>query len=150
MLSSRNNQLRLKTSGNLSIIVEEYVEYTSNGWKQSRKMSTCNRLWSKKTLNFWMMVFEEIPKSQRKSQQFDSHMWNLMSTWPKTLPSGQLPLVLWRWPVGLLTQKRQEKKHVTGWLLESPWSQPTLYAHHKLPSRAPAVMNEAGSSSGNR
>ena len=43
-LSSRNNWLKFKISGNLPIILEESIEYTSNEWKQNRKMSTCDCL----------------------------------------------------------------------------------------------------------
>ena len=43
-LSSRNNWLKFKTSGDLPIVLEESIEYTSNEWKQNRKMSTCDRL----------------------------------------------------------------------------------------------------------
>ena len=43
-LSSRRSRLKFKTSGNLQIISEESIEYTSNEWKQNHKMSTCNWL----------------------------------------------------------------------------------------------------------
>ena len=44
-LSLRNNRLKLETSGELLIILEESrEEYTSSEWKHNRKMSTCNRL----------------------------------------------------------------------------------------------------------
>ena len=45
-LSLRNNRLKFKTSGELPVIWEESIEeYTSNEWKQNRKiMSTCNWL----------------------------------------------------------------------------------------------------------
>jgi hypothetical protein len=62
-LSSRTNRLKLKTSGNLPMLVffeeESIQECTSNEWKQNRKMSTCNRLdvgllgsWSSMPKNF--------------------------------------------------------------------------------------------------
>ena len=43
-LSSRNDRLAFKTSGNSPIVWEDTIEYTSNEWKQKRKMPTCNRL----------------------------------------------------------------------------------------------------------
>ena len=43
-LSSRNNRLKFKTSGNLPITVEEKLEYTSNECKQNRKLWTGFRL----------------------------------------------------------------------------------------------------------
>ena len=43
-LSLKNNQLKFETSGELPIILEDSIEYTSNEWKQNRKMSTCDRL----------------------------------------------------------------------------------------------------------
>ena len=43
-LSSSHNRLKFKTSGYLPIILEESIKYTSNEWKQNRKMSTCNQL----------------------------------------------------------------------------------------------------------
>ena len=45
-LSLRNNRLKLETSGELPIILEESIaEYTPTEWKQNWKiMSTCNWL----------------------------------------------------------------------------------------------------------
>jgi hypothetical protein len=44
-LSLRNNRLKLETSGELWIILEESMkEYIMNESKQNRKMSTCNWL----------------------------------------------------------------------------------------------------------
>ena len=47
----------------------------------------------------------EISKSQGRDWLFESRLWNLLSTWLKNLPSGQLPPVLWRSLVDLLSQK---------------------------------------------
>ena len=43
-LSLRNKRLKLEISGELPINIEESIAYSSNEWKQNRKMSTCNRL----------------------------------------------------------------------------------------------------------
>ena len=43
-LSSRNNQLKFETAGNLPIILEEFIEIYPNLIKENRKMSTYNRL----------------------------------------------------------------------------------------------------------
>jgi hypothetical protein len=40
----RNNRLKFKTSGELLIILDDSIEYTSNEGKQNRKMPTCNQL----------------------------------------------------------------------------------------------------------
>ena len=37
-LGLRNNQLKLETSGELPIILEESIENTLNEWKQNRKI----------------------------------------------------------------------------------------------------------------
>ena len=42
-LSLRNNRLKFKTAEKLSIILEEFVEYTPNLIKENRRMWTCNR-----------------------------------------------------------------------------------------------------------
>ena len=42
-LSLRNNWLKfLETWGQLRIVLEESIEYTSNEWKHNQEMSTCN------------------------------------------------------------------------------------------------------------
>ena len=43
-LSLRNNRLKFKSAGKLPIILEEFIEYTSNLIKENRRMSTCNWL----------------------------------------------------------------------------------------------------------
>ena len=58
----------------------------------------------------------EIPRFEGRGWRFDSWLWSLLSTWHKNLPGGQLPPVLWRWPVGLLPQK-ERKKSLTGCML---------------------------------
>ena len=40
------NRLKLETSRELPIILEESIEHNSNELKQNRKMSTCNQLHS--------------------------------------------------------------------------------------------------------
>ena len=47
----------------------------------------------------------EIPKYQGEGWRFGSHPWNLPLYLTENLSDGQLPLVLWRWPVGILYQK---------------------------------------------
>ena len=42
--SLRNNRLKFKTTGQLPIILEEFIEYTPILMKENRTMSTCNRL----------------------------------------------------------------------------------------------------------
>ena len=39
-----NNRLKSETAGELPIVLEESVEYSSDEWKQNWKMSTCDRL----------------------------------------------------------------------------------------------------------
>ena len=53
----------------------------------------------------------EIPKSQGRGWRFDSRLWDLLSTWQNSLPGGQLPQVLWRWPVGLSSKKERKKSN---------------------------------------
>jgi hypothetical protein len=48
----------------------------------------------------------EIPKSQGRGWRFESRLWNLLFAWQKNLPGGQPSLVLWQWPIGLMSQKR--------------------------------------------
>ena len=59
-LSLRNNQLKFETSGELPIILEESIEYTSNEWKQNRKMSTCHRL-DLESLGSWPTMPKNFP-----------------------------------------------------------------------------------------
>lgn len=42
-LCSRNNLLKIKTSGKLAITLEEYVEYTPKVIKKILTITTCNR-----------------------------------------------------------------------------------------------------------
>ena len=51
----------------------------------------------------------EIPKSQGRGWRFETWLWNLLSTWQKNLSGGQLPPVLWRWHVDLLSPKIKKK-----------------------------------------
>jgi hypothetical protein len=60
----------------------------------------------------------EIPKISRKSLavRFSSHEISSLLD-KKNLPGGQLPLVLWRWHVGLLFenfQKIKNQRKITG------------------------------------
>ena len=61
-LGLRNNRLKLETSGELLIILEESIqEYTSNEWKQNQKMmSTCNRL-DLESLGSWLTMPQNLP-----------------------------------------------------------------------------------------
>jgi len=44
LLSLRNNRLTFKTLGKLSIILEEFIDYTPLLIRENWRMSTCNRL----------------------------------------------------------------------------------------------------------
>ena len=70
-LSLRNNRLKFKTSRELPVIWEESIEeYTSNEWKQNRKiMSTCNRL-DLESLGSWPIVYI-WPKTSRSTSHFN-------------------------------------------------------------------------------
>ena len=62
----------------------------------------------------------EISKSLGRGWRFNSRLRNLLSTWQKQLLGGQLAHVLWRWHVGLLSQKKKKLKctwieHPTRW-----------------------------------
>ena len=52
-LSLRNNWLKFENSGELPIILEESMEYTSNELKGNRKMSTCDPL-DLESLGSWL------------------------------------------------------------------------------------------------
>ena len=57
-LSLRNNRLKFKSLGELRIILEKSIEeYTSNEWKQNRKMSTWNWL-GLKSPESWLTKLE--------------------------------------------------------------------------------------------
>ena len=60
LLSLRNNQLKLETSGELLIILEECIEHTSNERKQNQKMSTRNRL-DLESLGSWPTMPKNFP-----------------------------------------------------------------------------------------
>ena len=72
-LSSRNNQLKFKTSGGIMILLDESREYTSIGWKQHRKMSTCNRLDSE-SLGSWPTTMPKNFPGTAASHKF--HVWS--------------------------------------------------------------------------
>ena len=57
--------------------------------------------WSEMALNYWRMV-ERYPsiKEEVGGSTPDCEFSSLLDT--KNLPDGQLPLALWRWPIGLL------------------------------------------------
>ena len=56
-----NNRLKLETSTNLPIILEESIEeYTFNKWKQNRMMSTCNQL-DLESLGSWHTMPKNFP-----------------------------------------------------------------------------------------
>ena len=123
-LSLRNNQLTLETSRELSIVLEESIdEYTSNEWKQNRKMSTCNRLdleslgsWPTMSKNFLGIGFQGL-----------TCVWAQFMPWPKTpwpirefLKSWHLSMLFvymfltilwalsWRWSYPLSLSKRDK------------------------------------------
>ena len=64
--------------------------------------------WPETTLNYWMVVHrypslkEEIGGSIPRCE--------ISSLLDINSPRGQLPLVLWRWHVGLLSLKKREKR----------------------------------------
>ena len=64
----RNNRLKFVTSGDLSIILEESMEYTSSEWKQNRMMSTCNRS-DLESLGSWTTVYgHKLPRHWSRTQ----------------------------------------------------------------------------------
>ena len=66
-----NKRWKLETSGEWPIILEEYVEeYTSNEWKQNRKMmSTCNRL-DLESRGSWLTIYTSRKHCKKESQLF--------------------------------------------------------------------------------
>ena len=56
-LRFRNNWLKLENSGELPIILEESIEYTSNEWKRNRKLSTCNHRLDLESLGSWPTLY---------------------------------------------------------------------------------------------
>ena len=61
-----------------------------------------------------------IFKSQGRGWQFESRLWNLLSTWRKNLPGGQLPHVL---GVGLsaFCLKKEKQEPIGPSLLKNPF-----------------------------
>ena len=55
-------RLKFKTSGNLPIIKEDFIEYKSNHWIKNRKMSMCNRL-DLETLRSWPVLLKFFPNT---------------------------------------------------------------------------------------
>ena len=81
-LSLRNNRLKFKTSGELPIVLEEYVEeYTLNEWKQHRKMSTCNRL-DLESLGSWPTLPNRLEQSKSPRMEYKCAWWGI-SLWSK-------------------------------------------------------------------
>ena len=58
----KKNQLEFKGSKKLPINLEDSIEYTSNEWKQNRKMSTSNRL-DLESLGSWPTMPKNFPGS---------------------------------------------------------------------------------------
>ena len=103
--SSRINRLKLETSGELPIVLEEFILYTSNKWRhQNRKMSTCNRLDRSRITRF--LTDRLCPKAsgtlgrilrswhhlmrERVSVRRIQECWNLVC-----IPGGSLGADLW-------------------------------------------------------
>ena len=86
-----------------------------------------------------------IPKSLGKGWQFESRLWNLLSTWRNNLPCGQLPPVLWPSPVGLLTQKKKRKKRHTEESKTCPSQDPPRTKHcPPLPQFSTSLLKMLG------
>ena len=66
---------------------------------------------SETTLNYWMMV-ERCPNLKEEVGGLipGCEISSLLDK--KNLPGGQLPHVLWRWHVGLLSPKKKKKKKI--------------------------------------
>ena len=72
----------------------ECLKFNGHGLSVSCvKWPSITMTWSETTLNYWMVS-----------------TFGLLSTWQKNLLDGQLPHVLWCRHVGLLSQKKGEKK----------------------------------------
>ena len=76
--------------------------FHANIYLRPTKMSN---MWFKTTLNYWTML-KRYPNLKEEGGGFDSRLWHLPSLLDINLPGGQLSLVLWRWPVDLLSQKK--------------------------------------------
>ena len=76
-----------------------------NGTKNN---SLYMRYWSDMTLNYWIMV-EGYPNLKKEVSGLNPG-YEISSLPDGNLSSGQLPLVLWHWHVGLLSQKNKIKK----------------------------------------
>ena len=88
-LSWRNNQLKFKILGELSIILKEYVEYTSIEWKQNRKMSTC------KPIGFSQFHVQLRERIQFRGETNDP-VWALWIT-PRKNPAVSYKWTGWVW-----------------------------------------------------
>ena len=61
-------------------------------------------MWSEMTLNYWVMV-EGYPNLKEEVGGSNPGC-EISSLLDENLPGGELPLVLWHWHVGLLSQKK--------------------------------------------
>ena len=84
-LSSRNNRLKFTTSGDLPIILEESIEYTSNEWKKHQNMPTCNRL-DLESLESWPTMPKNFPGT-------DWEIWLVDTFFPKHLRHSQVDIL---------------------------------------------------------
>ena len=72
---------------------------------------TCEIFWFETTLNYWTTV-ERYPKLEKEVGN-SIPSYEMSSLLDENLLGGQLPIVLWRWLVGLLSQKNKIKKMQT-------------------------------------
>ena len=70
--------------------------------------SKCRFFWSEMTLNYRMMVQRYSNLKEEVGGSNPGCESPLYLT--ENLPGGQLPPMLWRWPIGLLSQKKEKKK----------------------------------------
>ena len=111
--SSRNHRLKFATSGELPIILEEPIKYTSNEWKRNQKMSTCNRLdyritvitargeepavscygwtgWVREITGWSLLLSGELPIVLEESIEYTSNEWNQKMSTCNRLDLGSL------------------------------------------------------------
>ena len=71
-------------------------------------VSNLGEIWSKMTLNYWMMV-DKYPNLKEEVGDLIPN-YEISSLLDKNLPCGQLPPMLWRSHVGLLYQKKSRAR----------------------------------------
>ena len=89
--------------------------------------SRFNTFGSETTLNCWMMV-ERYPNL---NEEVDCSIpgYGISSILDRNLPGGRLPHVVWRWPVGLLSQKQKRKKEKKQKTIQQMQKASSEYAH---------------------